>query len=349
MLFYRRSFIRRIIWHCDRHTLTSVMPILCSVGSSVRYYRTCYHGLIYGHSPAMPKMPFRKHFFILPGLLAGLVLAIDNWLPYSLLSHHKRSVNPQPPILQQYQAIAEPIAFKTQDGMKIAGWFIPAKTNAATRPTLILLHGLGGKREDWLDFGLPIWQQGFNLALIDLRGHGGSDGEFFTYGYHEWKDVAGVIDFLEQRKLSKQIAVMGMSAGGAVAVSSAAQDKRIRALITIGAFADLSQTIERQSQWLPGFWREHAKSKAEQMAQFQISKASAIAQIQTVECPVLIAHGTADTYIPFSDGDQIYQNARSQKTFYAIADATHADMLIKHRAQLKGQIIQFLKQQFERS
>lgn len=178
--------------------------------------------------------------------LIGIILTllpiflIDNWLPYALLSHYNYPVDSQPAIFKRFNAKAEEIKFTTDDDINISGWWISSPKLSPENRTLIVLHSLGGTRQDFLKFNLPIWQQGFNLTLIDMRSHGNSGGKYFTYGFHERKDVSRLIDFLQKhhKQASEDIAVMGISAGGAVAISSAAYDKRIQALITISAFAD---------------------------------------------------------------------------------------------------------------
>ncbi|MBW4539478.1 MAG: alpha/beta fold hydrolase [Myxacorys chilensis ATA2-1-KO14] len=276
-------------------------------------------------------------------VIIAILVAIDNWLPYSLLSHYKCPVNSQPQILRQYGAIAETIQFSVADGTQVSGWWIPAKTRSSKPPiTLILLHGLGGTRQDLLEFALPLWKKGINLAAIDLRGHGNSSGEFFTYGFNEWKEVSGLIDNLQQRG-AKRMAVLGISAGGVVGISAAAHDTRIHSLVTIGAFADLDQMITRRSPWLPALWRDRAKANAEQMGQFRIKDVSAIANVQKITCPILITHGTADDYILFEDGQSLYRSAPEPKMFYAIQSANHANMLWKEKQKLQTQIFNFIQ------
>ena len=89
------------------------------------------------------------------GVALLLVVAVDNWLPYSLLSHHKYAVVAHPPILDRYGASAEAFTFATGDRVDISGWFIPAKT--PSKRTLVILHTRGGTRQDTLEFGLPLW------------------------------------------------------------------------------------------------------------------------------------------------------------------------------------------------
>ena len=210
---------------------------------------------------------------------------------------------------------------------------------------MIVLHSLGGTRQDFLKFNLPIWQQGFNLALIDMRSHGGSGGEYFTYGFHERKDISRLIDFIENNhlKASEDIAVMGISAGGAIAISSAAYDKRIEALITISAFADLNKTIAKQVSWLPSFWRNRAIARAEEIADFNIADISPIKQIAEVTCPILIVHGTEDKYIPFLNGKKLYDAAKSEKYFYAVEGANHSTVLDKGSEALQHKIVEFVR------
>ena len=283
---------------------------------------------------------------IIVGLVALLCLGIafDRWLPYALISHYKRPVLAHPAILDQYGAQAESFTFTTRDRLKISGWFIPAKR--PTTQTLILLHSRGGTRQDTLEFGLPLWQAGFNLAMIDLRGHGTSEGEYFTFGYHEWQDVSGLVDYLESRAdgTATEVTLLGISAGGAVAIAAAAQDHRIDRLITIAAFADLDSTIQAQVTWLPAFWRVRAIAQSEQLGHFSVRETSPLSAIRRVRAPVLIVHPADDRYIPLENGKQLFAAASSRKAFYVIAGATHETMLRQESKALRTRIIAFMSQ-----
>jgi uncharacterized protein len=278
---------------------------------------------------------------LVAGGVAYGAINFENNLSYMLLSHQNFPVEAQPAVLKEFGATAEVIDFASRDqGLKIQGWWIPAQAN---RGTLIVLHGLGATRQDHLRWALPLWRSGFNLVLIDLREHGGSAGEFFTYGFHEWQDVAGVIDTLEARKLGAgPIVVLGISAGGSVAVSAAAHDQRIAGLITIGAFADLSQTIERQTPWLSSGMRSRGMRRAETMAQFDIAQASPQTLIAQVKGPKLIMHGQLDDYIPFQDGEVLFAAATGQKALYPIPGANHATMLSVDRDRVRQTIVDFV-------
>ncbi len=296
-------------------------------------------------------MIFKKVLQLWKNFLIGIIIAllpiflIDNWLPYALLSHYNYPVDSQPAIFQEFNAKVENINFTTTDNIDISGWWIPSPKKSSENPTLIVLHSLGGTRQDFLKFNLPIWQQGFNLALVDMRSHGKSGGEYFTYGFHERKDVSQLIDFLEtyHKEASQHIAVMGISAGGAVAISSAAYDKRIKGLVTISAFADLNKTIAKQVPWLPSFWRKRAIIKAEEIAKFSIAEISPINQIAKVNCPILIVHGTLDKYISPENGQKLYDAAKDEKHFYAVEGGNHSTVLNKGGEELQKKIVEFVR------
>ena len=299
-------------------------------------------------------MFFKKVPQLWKNFLIGIIIAllpiflIDNWLPHALLSHYNYPVDSKPAIFQKFNAKVENINFTTTDNIDISGWWIPSPKNPSEHPTLIVLHSLGGTRQDFLKFNLPIWEQGFNLAVIDMRSHGKSGGKYFTYGFHERKDVSQLIDFLEKnhKNESQNIALMGISAGGAVAISSAAYDKRIQGLITISAFADLNNTIKKQVPWLPSFWRNRAITRAEENAEFNIAEISPINQIKKVNCPILIVHGTEDRYIPFVNGKKLYDAAEGEKSFYAVEGGNHSTVLDKGGEELQEKIVEFVRDNF---
>jgi uncharacterized protein len=253
-------------------------------------------------------------------LLCAVVALIDNWLPYALLSHYKRGVDAAPAALAQVPF--ERFEAQTADGEHLVGWYVAGPP----APVVIVLHRLGSTRQDVLDLALAVRERGFPVVAFDLRGHGESSGEFFTYGAREWRDVAAVIDWLAREHPAPGYALVGVSAGGAVAAAAAAHDPRVTALVTVGAFADLEDTIRAQTPWLPGPWRARAIGRAQALAGFDVRDASParwVAQVAAAGTPVLVAHGTADAYIPYTNAERLGAGAR----LFPIAGAGHGDMV----------------------
>ncbi len=266
----------------------------------------------------------------------AFIFALDNGLPYALIDHANRPVEDRSMLWQD--ATVEPLAFASRDGTKLAGWWVG---RSGAKQTVIFLHTLGGNRVDLLEFAEPIWRAGFNLVLLDLRSHGMSEGKYFTYGFHEWQDITAAIDTVNAKQANQTIAVLGVSAGGTVAISAAARDDRIRKVVTIGTFADLGETIQAQTKGLPEGLRIRAMGRSEELADFKVAETSAQQWIAQVKVPVMIAHGTEDSYIPISNGEQLFAAAREPKIFFKLAGANHDSML--RSTDLQREVIQFLK------
>ena len=84
----------------------------------------------------------------------------------------------------------------------------------ADGPVVVLVHGLGGRAEDWRDLAPYLAKAGFRVYLPDLIGYGRSEKPAdFSYSVH---DEAGVVlGFLDAVGL-KQVDLGGWSMGGGI-------------------------------------------------------------------------------------------------------------------------------------
>ena len=97
------------------------------------------------------------------------------------------------------------------------------------RPSLLMIHGSGGRGQSWLPQLSGLGQE-LNLAALDLPGHGATPGPGLdtVEGYADW-----VGDFLEAGPLRPVL--MGHSLGGAIVLSLALSRPRlISGLILVG-------------------------------------------------------------------------------------------------------------------
>ena len=129
----------------------------------------------------------------------------------------------------------EPVTLSTDDGVHLAGWYLPSTNRAA----VVLLHGAGSTRSNVLDQAAVIAGHGFGVLLIDARGHGDSGGRAMDFGWHGDADIAAATDYLAGRPdVDRQrIGVVGMSMGGEEALGASATNELIRAVVAEGATA----------------------------------------------------------------------------------------------------------------
>jgi len=131
----------------------------------------------------------------------------------------------------------------------------------ASRPTLLLLHGLEGSADAHYMRGLAdkAFTSGFNVVRLNQRNCGGTDHlSVGVYNSGLTSDPAAVIDELIQRDRLPSIAVAGYSLGGNLALKLAGEygetpPAAVRAFAAVSPTLDLASCIdalERPSNWL---------------------------------------------------------------------------------------------------
>lgn len=187
----------------------------------------------------------------------------------------------------------------TDDGIRIAGWYIPARDGAGpTSATVVLVHGHGSTKSDVLLYGQSLHAT-FNLVAFDLRNYGRSTGNATTYGVLEQKDLRAIIDWLERTKHPAHLGVFGVSLGAATAMAEATSDQRVDALALDSMHTRLRYQFEQRLMQAghpayPGTWAIFVGSWIRTGLDFgSVDPADEISRIG--HRPMLLTHGTADT------------------------------------------------------
>jgi pimeloyl-ACP methyl ester carboxylesterase len=93
---------------------------------------------------------------------------------------------------------------------------------AGSGPSVILLHGLMGNRHSWHTSGyVDALAKDYRLVIVDMRGHGESDGPSDTDSYASTVLAADIAAVVEQ-ECDSPPALWGYSAGGGLAMACAA-------------------------------------------------------------------------------------------------------------------------------
>lgn len=228
--------------------------------------------------------------------------------------------------------------FFTNEGQRLAGMLhIPDKTPA---PVVIFCHGFTGHRIEahrlFVHAAREFCRRGFLALRFDFRGSGESEGLFQSMTVSgEVSDLRAAITWVEKIGEAERnlIGVVGLSLGGVVAILTAAQDNRIRAVATWSAPADLSEVargvlghvrledvksigyLDLPSGYRVGYG---FVSEAYSMKHNVLSAVSKISPR-----PLLIVHGTRDQVVPFDHAERLYEAAGEPKSLYVVEDADH--------------------------
>ena len=99
---------------------------------------------------------------------------------------------------------------------------------------VVLVHGLGGRAEDWRHLAPWLTRAGFRVYMPDLPGFGRSERPAdFSYSVHDQAEI--IVGFLDATGL-KQVDLAGWSMGGGIVQHVAAKHpERVRRLILLDA------------------------------------------------------------------------------------------------------------------
>jgi alpha-beta hydrolase superfamily lysophospholipase len=162
---------------------------------------------------------------------------------------------------------------------------------------------------------------GYRAALVDPRGHGDSDG---TYGFnlHEHHDVAAVAEDMLRQLPIESITLIGLSYGGAVAVSTVARhDLPFASLLLISPVADFTMIVPKIN--LLTFHRHIAFSQALHKPRFEwrmrrSEKLRPLDDIRNVHTPLCLVHVKNDWLVSHSHSVALYEAANEPKELHII-------------------------------
>ncbi len=150
--------------------------------------------------------------------------------------HDDSPASPPPHTVLNDASSVEPVTFPSL-GVDICGLFVHAPGDGV-RPVLIVTHGAGELKENYLEMAGSLARRGISSLLLDMHGHGGSGGAAYHVSMREWvADLLAALDFLGGRKDvdPMRIGALGLSSGGTAILETAVIDRRMRALIALDA------------------------------------------------------------------------------------------------------------------
>ena len=196
------------------------------------------------------------------------------------------------------------------DGIRIAGWWIPAAAEIGPDgPAVVMVHGYGDNKSGMLEYAIFLHDRN-NLVLFDLRNSGQSTGTLTTQGSQEQGDLAAILDWVVDVKQPAQLVVFGQSMGGHTAVNVVAEDQRVEALILDSTHDRLRTAMVArignagypfgEVGYLPIALGSWIRSGENVLASDPIN-----AVIRLGSRPVLLLQGGSDRDVPPSSADRI--------------------------------------------
>lgn len=196
----------------------------------------------------------------------------------------------------------------TADGIRIAGWYIPAGNGDPYAPTIVFCHGIGANKSHAFGYVAGL-HESFNVVAFDFRNGGRSSGTETTMGVREADDLRAILDWLEREKGVNEVGVLANSMGAAAASALARTDARIVALALDSAHARFSTTAlvrlnEAGHLGYPGLWAVFFGTWL-RTGVWADGADSILAIPDLVGRPLLLLHGTVDVQNAPADSAEV--------------------------------------------
>lgn len=224
----------------------------------------------------------------------------------------------------------EDVYFFSSDGVKLNGWYIPARE---ARATVLFCHGNAGNISDRIDVIYLFYKLGLSVFIFDYRGYGRSQGKPTEEGLY-LDAQAGYKYLIEKQNLKEEsIVVYGKSIGANVAVELCSKIKTA-ALISESAFTSALEMGKKLFPFLPLKWLISIKFDA-------------LSKIKNITVPKLIIHSEEDKIIPFRHGRKLFEAAPEPKEFYPMRGG-HNEALFLAKEAFVNKIDLFLQKHLNR-
>ena len=212
-------------------------------------------------------------------------------------------------------ALGERIAYDWTDGR-----------NAAGDPVVVIGHGLtSDKVRPWsVARSEALREAGIASMRIAFSGNGDSEGRFEDSCItKEVEDLGAVLDALG----SRTVFYAGHSMGGAVGITRASRDPRIRALVSLAAMTHTGEFFTRMFGTLevgaPLLDKPHCPL-SETLRSDLLGIDSVEPLATSIEIPWRIVHGTADDVVPVGHSRDLHRASEGRSELVELEDVDHS-------------------------
>ena len=172
---------------------------------------------------------------------------------------------------------------------------------------------------------------GIGVLRFDFTGLGGSDGEFANTNFSSnVEDLVRAADFLRENYAAPNI-LIGHSLGGAAVLAAARAIPESKAVVTIGAPADVAHVLTHLGGSLAQIKADGEGEVTLAGRSFKIRRSfveDAESQrieehVRTLSKALLVMHAPRDNVVGIDNASRIFLAARHPKSFVSLDDADH--------------------------
>lgn len=228
----------------------------------------------------------------------------------------------------------EDVWIRSGDGLKLHATYFPGMESDKA---VICFHGYTSRgMSDFIGLSDYYLRKGYRMLLVDERAHGESEGEYIGFGCKDRLDALGWIQWMtETAGEDVRILLHGISMGGAAVLmtSGLKLPKQVKGIISDCGFTSPKEVfthVLHSMYHLPAFPMIQIADRVNRWkAGYGLDECNAAREVRKAEVPILLIHGSGDTFVPCRMCDEIYENCASPKKKLIIRGAAHAESYYK--------------------
>lgn len=211
--------------------------------------------------------------------------------------------------LLTYLENAQEMQIVSEEGFKLQGYLF--ESPHPCNRLVIVSHGYTGNHYITLPFVPVYWRMGFHVLLIEMRGHGASEGNLASYGYYESKDIGCWVQKM-RRYYGEQvnIALHGQSMGAAASLMYIESHWDIQFVVADCSYSDSEELLGHQIQAVgklpPQLFVPALKQLMRHRGGYELKEVSPIHAAEHSPVPILFVHGDQDEIIPYQMSQEMY-------------------------------------------
>ncbi len=265
-------------------------------------------------------------------VVAVILLALPYLMQRSMIYFPGSAV----PSAELLPAAAETIQLHTDDGLRLAAWFlpptavpIPAGAEPRPGPAVLICNGNAGDRSHRLPLATALTERGYAVLVFDYRGYAGNPGSPSEDGLRA--DARAAVEALAARPEvdPERIAYFGESLGAALA-GGLATERPPAALVLRSPPPSIAEMGRHHYPYLPIV-------DALLFDRYPLTE-----QVRGMGVPLLVLVTERDEIVPAALSRRVFDAATEPKRYVTLAAAHHNDPAMLVGEELLTAVASFL-------
>jgi alpha-beta hydrolase superfamily lysophospholipase len=309
------------------------------------------------------------------GLLFTTPLLIFAVLVYGQVSLRRRYLDKLVRIFQEKPlfivprgqpiAGAEEVSFRTADGLTLHGCYL--RSPVPRRGVILFGLEFGSNRWACHSYCEHLLANGYDIFAFESRGQGRSD---LQPGYEplQWvtefeiRDVRAAISYLKKRPDAdpRGVGLFGISKGGSAGLLAAVADPYVRCFVTDGIYATYTVMVRYMRKWFSIYNHRYKLQALLPLWYYGLVGLAGLRRIERSQRlrfvhlerriarlaprPLLMIHGSADTYIKPDMAQELFKRAAGPKEFWLVEGAKHNQALHLAGEEYRRRVLAFFNQ-----